>query len=120
VPIGLKDIFVHARGSRPPAGSKILRGFVPPYESTVSGAPGCGRRGRPGQAEHGRVRHGLVEREQRLQADAQSLVDLEHVPGGSSGGSAAAVAASLCAGSDWAPTPAARFVSRLRSAAWSG
>ena len=34
VPIGLKDIFV-TRGLETTAGSKILRGFVPPYESTV-------------------------------------------------------------------------------------
>ena len=35
VPIALKDIFV-TRGLETTCGSRILRGFVPPYESTAS------------------------------------------------------------------------------------
>jgi hypothetical protein len=35
VPIGLKDIFVTC-GIETTAGSKILKGFIPPYESTAS------------------------------------------------------------------------------------
>jgi len=35
VPIGIKDIFC-TKGVETTAGSKILKGFVPPYESTVT------------------------------------------------------------------------------------
>ena len=38
-------------------------------------AAGGGRGGRPRQAQHGRVRHGLVHRGERVQARSQSLVD---------------------------------------------
>ena len=65
----------------------------------VDGIGAPGRRGRhhAGQAEHGRVRHGLVQREQLAGPGAQPVVAGSRP--GSSGGSAAAVAASLCAGS---------------------
>ena len=58
----------------------------------------CGRqagrcRGRdPGQDQHGRIRHGLGQRVELLRR-GENPWNLEHVPGGSSGGSAAAVAA---------------------------
>ena len=54
--------------------SKILRGFVPPYESTVTARLAAAGARHARQAQHGRVRDGLVEREQRVQAGAQPLV----------------------------------------------
>ena len=64
------------------------------------------RRGHAGQAQLRRVRHGLVQRDERLRAGRQSpwrrkgkdgdLSTDKLVPGGSSGGSSAAVAADLC------------------------
>ena len=63
------------------------------------------RRGDARQDQHRRVRHGLVERDRRFRAGdhrrggAQG-VNAPLVPGGSSGGSAAAVAAQLCARRD--------------------
>ena len=35
MPIGLKDIFI-TQGLETTAASKILKGFIPPYESTAS------------------------------------------------------------------------------------
>jgi len=96
VPIALKDIFV-TEGIETTCASKILRGFVPPYESTTS------RR----LAEAGTVMLGKLNMDEfamgsSTENSARGTVknpwSLAHVPGGSSGGSAAAVAASLCAG----------------------
>ena len=60
------------------------------------------RRGHARQAQHGRVRHGLVQRDLLLRPGDNPWrakgSNAELVPGGSSGGSAAAVAARLCAG----------------------
>ena len=72
-------------------GSRILEGYRPPYTATAVAPPRRGRRADDRQDEHGRVRDGLLERELRLRPGAQP-VDHERVPGGSSGGSAAAVA----------------------------
>ncbi|HEY8433051.1 MAG TPA: amidase family protein, partial [Sphingomicrobium sp.] len=36
IPLGIKDLFA-TRGVDTTAGSRILKGFKPPYESTVSG-----------------------------------------------------------------------------------
>ena len=97
VPIALKDIFV-TRGIETTCGSKILRGFVPPYESTASQR----------LAEAGTVMLGKLNMdefamgsstENSSRGPVRNPWSLAHVPGGSSGGSAAAVAASLCAGS---------------------
>jgi aspartyl-tRNA(Asn)/glutamyl-tRNA(Gln) amidotransferase subunit A len=97
VPIGLKDIYA-TRGVETTCASRILQGFVPPYESTAS------RR----LAEAGAIALGKLNMDEFAMGSsnensARGVVrnpwSLEHVPGGSSGGAAAAVAASLCAGS---------------------
>ena len=99
LPLAIKDLFC-TQGVRTTAGSRILSNFVPPYESTVSRNL-SGRGSRPArQDQYGRVAMGSsnetshfkpVVNPWRAQNSNQSLV-----PGGSSGGSAAAVAASLC------------------------
>ena len=117
VPLGLKDIFC-TRGIETTCASKILRGFVPPYESTVTARLAAAGGVDAGQAEHGRVRDGLVEREQLVQAGAQPVVARRTCR-------AARRAARRrrsrrrCARARSAPTPAARSGSRPRSAAWS-
>jgi aspartyl-tRNA(Asn)/glutamyl-tRNA(Gln) amidotransferase subunit A len=62
IPLGIKDLFC-TKGVPSQAASNILKGFKPEYESTVTAKLfECGR-GDAGQAEHGRVRHGVVERD---------------------------------------------------------
>jgi aspartyl-tRNA(Asn)/glutamyl-tRNA(Gln) amidotransferase subunit A len=96
VPIGLKDIYV-TRGIETTCASKILRGFIPPFESTASQR----------LADAGAVALGKLNmdefamgssNENSSRGPVKNPWSLAHVPGGSSGGSAAAVAASLCAG----------------------
>ena len=72
----------------------MLENFVAPYDAFVVERLADGRHGADRQDQHGRVRHGLVERELLLRTGQQSLGS-DRVPGGSSGGSAAAVAARL-------------------------
>ncbi len=99
LPIGIKDLFC-TRGVASQAGSRILQGFVPEYESTVSqnlldaGAVMLGKLNMDefamGSANETST-YGPVTSPWRRGNDDAALT-----PGGSSGGSAAAVAADLC------------------------
>jgi len=97
IPIGLKDLFC-TEGVPTTAGSHILDGFVPPYESTVSAnlrAAGAVMLGKLNMDEFAMGSanvtsyYGPVESPWKREGDP----DTKLVPGGSSGGSAAAVAA---------------------------
>ncbi|WP_026379124.1 Asp-tRNA(Asn)/Glu-tRNA(Gln) amidotransferase subunit GatA [Afifella pfennigii] len=101
VPLGIKDLFC-TEGVHSQAGSHILDGFKPTYESTVTanlwadGAVMLGKlnmdefaMGSSNETSH----YGPVVSPWRARGSNMALV-----PGGSSGGSAAAVAARLCAG----------------------
>ena len=106
------------RGVETTCASKILRGLRPALRGDGDGAPRGGGRGDARQAEHGRVRDGLVEREQRVQAGAQPVVARRTCR-------AARRAARRrrwrrrCARARSAPTRAARSASRRRCAASS-
>jgi aspartyl-tRNA(Asn)/glutamyl-tRNA(Gln) amidotransferase subunit A len=99
LPVGIKDLFA-TKGVRTTACSRILGNFVPPYESTVSsqlwrdGAVMLGKLNNDefamGSSNESSAFGPVVNPWRR----AQSSTKL--VPGGSSGGSAAAVAAHLC------------------------
>jgi aspartyl-tRNA(Asn)/glutamyl-tRNA(Gln) amidotransferase subunit A len=99
LPLAIKDLFC-TKGVTTTAGSKILSNFVPPYESTVSqnlwhaGAVLLGKTnmdefamGSSNETSH----FGPVFNPWRARNSNVNLV-----PGGSSGGSAAAVSANLC------------------------
>jgi len=101
IPLGIKDLYCTA-GVRSQAASHILDGFVPPYESTVTnqlweaGAVMLGKLNMDEFAMGSSNEHsvyGPCVSPWRRTGDPAPIT-----PGGSSGGSAAAVAADLCLG----------------------
>jgi len=97
LPIGIKDLFC-TKGAPSQAASGILNGFVPEYESTVS----------QNLADAGAVMLGKLNMDEFAMGSSNETsvygnavnpwkVDARQLtPGGSSGGSASAVAADLC------------------------
>jgi aspartyl-tRNA(Asn)/glutamyl-tRNA(Gln) amidotransferase subunit A len=100
VPIGMKDLFC-TQGVQTTAGSHILEGFIPQYESTVSAklwAAGAGMLGKlnmdqfaMGSSNETSYFGTVISPWRRKDGGNAPLA-----PGGSSGGSASAIAARLC------------------------
>ena len=101
IPIGVKDLFC-MRGVPSQAGSRILEGFAPEYESTITAQ----------LLEAGTVTLGKLNMDEFAMGSSNETSvygpavnpwkargsDAPLTPGGSSGGSAAAVSARLCLG----------------------
>jgi aspartyl-tRNA(Asn)/glutamyl-tRNA(Gln) amidotransferase subunit A len=100
-PLGIKDMFCTA-GVRTTACSHILENFVPTYESTVSANLWRDGGVMLGKLNNDEFAMGSSNETSRFGAVASPWrrrgSEARLVPGGSSGGSAAAVAARLCAG----------------------
>ncbi|MFA6122747.1 Asp-tRNA(Asn)/Glu-tRNA(Gln) amidotransferase subunit GatA [Sphingomonas sp.] len=100
VPIGMKDLFC-TNGVPTTAASRILEGFTPPYESTVSAnlwSAGAGMLGKlnldqfaMGSSNETSAFGNVISPWRRNNGDTAPLA-----PGGSSGGSSSAIAARLC------------------------
>ena len=93
IPIAVKDLFC-TNGVKTTAGSKILNNFIPPYESSVT----------QNIWNEGAILLGKLNcdefamgssNETSFFGNVQSPIDKDLVPGGSSGGSASALAANL-------------------------
>ncbi|MFC3182547.1 Asp-tRNA(Asn)/Glu-tRNA(Gln) amidotransferase subunit GatA [Cypionkella sinensis] len=99
IPLGIKDVFC-TKGVASQAGSNILKGFVPQYESTVTAK----------LFDAGAVMLGKLNMDEFAMGSTTEsscygpavnpwkVDEVLRTPGGSSGGSAAAVAADLCLG----------------------
>jgi len=96
VPLALKDNLVTA-GLPTSAGSRILAGWRPPYDGTAVARLRASDAVLLGKLNMDEFAMGS-SCESSAHAVCHNPWDLERVPGGSSGGAAAAVAAGLCAG----------------------
>src|SRR4051812_31058108 len=93
VPVGIKDV-MSTRGVRTTAGSKILEKYIPPYDCTAVARMEAAGAVILGKMNCDEFAMGSSNENSAYQP-VRNPRDLSRVPGGSSGGSAAAVAADM-------------------------
>jgi aspartyl-tRNA(Asn)/glutamyl-tRNA(Gln) amidotransferase subunit A len=93
IPMGIKDVLV-TQGAPSTAGSKILKGYHPPYDATAVARLEAAGAVLLGKLNCDEFAMGSSN-ENSAYGPVRNPVDTERVPGGSSGGSAAAVAANM-------------------------
>ena len=93
VPVGIKDVLL-VKGAPATAGSKILKGYRPPYDATAVEKLEAAGALVLGKLNCDEFAMGSSN-ENSAYGPVRNPVDMERVPGGSSGGSAAAVAANM-------------------------
>lgn len=93
VPVGIKDVLV-MQGAPATAGSKILEGYMPPYDATAVAKLEAAGAVLLGKINCDEFAMGSSN-ENSAYGPVRNPVDTDRVPGGSSGGSAAAVAADM-------------------------
>lgn len=93
IPVGIKDVLV-VQGAPSTAGSRILEGYHPPYDATAVAKLEAAGAVLLGKINCDEFAMGSSN-ENSAYGPVRNPVDPERVPGGSSGGSAAAVAANM-------------------------